>query len=352
MSRHQYEYRNAMDSIHVSEEWEDTMIRKLMNEGEQPANTIRCMPRLGLVAAAAAVCLTIGAGAAEVTTGAVSDFFAPLLGTSHTEIIDRIGYPVGVSDSDAGVTVTADAIIGDTNSICMIFSLERDDGSPWDKDLDVKALHFEDSTFDFDVEKDNPDGWGAHGSSWFFDETPGDSVIQFVEQRTVDGGKPCGRGSETMKNLCYWDDAAGESRTLLKGKWKLRFEVGFEDTVQNFPAGQAVEFFGAPATVSEISLSPISFRVAVTQSGNDYKPSGDPRYLDGEIEALDTLSIVLKLKDGRELDLGYSSGGSVDGAKEETAVFTKSDMLSEIIPVEEMESIVICGVEIPLDTAS
>ena len=64
---------------------------------------------------------------------------------------------------------------------------------------------------------------------------------------------------------------------------------------------------------------------------------------------IDTLSIVLKLKDGRELDLGYSSGGSVDGAKEETAVFTKSDMLSEIIPLEEMESIVICGTEIPLN---
>lgn len=349
MSKHQYEYRKAMDSIHVTKEWEDHMIQNLMNAGEKNERRSRRAPKMGIAVAAAAACLTIGAGAAEVATGAVSDFFAPLLGTAHTEIIDSIGYPIGVSDSDAGVTVTADAIIGDTNSICVVFSLEKEDGSAWDPDLDVKALHFEDSTFDFDVEKDNPDGWGAHGSSWFFDETPGDSVIQFVEQRTVDGGKPCGRGSETMKNLCYWDEDTDESRPLFKGKWKLRFEVGFEDTVQHFTAGQAIEFYGAPATVREISLSPISFRVEVEQSGNDYSPSGDPRYLDGEIEALDTLSVVLKLKDGRELDLGYSSGGSVDGAKEETAVFTKSDMLSEIIPLEEMESIVICGTEIPLN---
>lgn len=350
MSKHQYEYRKAMDSIHVTKEWEEHMIQNLMNTGEQSARRSRRAPKMGIAVAAAAACLTIGAGAAEAATGAVSDFFAPLLGTAHTEIIDSIGYPVGVSDSDAGITVTADAIIGDTNSVCVIFSLEKEDGSAWDPNLDVMGLQFEDSTFDFDVALDDPDaeGWGAHGSSWFLDETPGDSVIQFVEQRTVDGGKPSGRGTETLKNLCYWDEDTQESRTLLKGKWKLRFEVGFEDTVRHFPAGQAIEFYGAPATVREISISPISFRVEVEQSGNDYSPSGDPRYLDGEIEALDMLSVVLKLKDGREIDLGYSSGGSVDGAKEETAVFTKSDMLSEIIPLEEMESIVICGTEIPL----
>lgn len=350
MSKHQYEYRKAVDSIHVTKEWEDHMIQNLMNAGEQSARRSRRVPKMGIAAMAAAACLTIGAGAAEVATGAVSDFFAPLLGTAHTEIIDSIGYPVGVSDNDAGVTVTADAIIGDTNSVCVIFSLVKEDGSAWDPNLDVMSLQFEDSTFDFDIALDDPNakGWGAHGSSWFLDETPGDSVIQFVEQRTVDGGKPSGRGTETLKNLCYWDDATGESQTLLKGKWKLRFEVGFEDTVQHFPAGQAIEFYGAPATVTDISISPISFRVEVEQSGNDYSPSGDPRYLDGEIEALDTLSIMLKLKDGREIDLGYSSGGGCERVRDEAMKFTKSDMLSEIIPIEEMESIVICGVEIPL----
>ena len=99
--KHQYEYRKAMDSIRVSEEWEDNMIQKLMNTENQAAKRSRRFPRLGLAAAAAIACLTIGAGAAEAATGAVSDFFAPLFGTAHTEIIDSIGYPIGVSDSAA-----------------------------------------------------------------------------------------------------------------------------------------------------------------------------------------------------------------------------------------------------------
>lgn len=343
MSKHQYEYRKAMDSIHVTREWEDTMIRNLLENRKRARRT----PRAGLLAVAAAACLTIGAGAAEAATGAVSDLFAPLFGTAHTEIIDRIGYPAGVSDSAGGVTVTADAIIGDTNNVCVIFSLRRDDGSAWDEVTDSSYLLFEDSTLDFHVVSDNPSGWGAHGSSHFIDEVPGDDVIQFVEQRTVDDGTPRGQAKETLKNLCVWDDGAQETKVLAKGKWTLRFDLNFEDTTRRFPAGQAVEFLGVPATVTDITLSPIAFRVEVEQAETDYPLKDSRKYLDGTSEALDSLGVVLKLKDGRELDLGYWAGGSVTPGEGKTA-FVKSSIFDEVIPVEEMESITVCGTEIPL----
>ena len=346
--KHQYEYRKAMDSIRVSEEWEDNMIQKLMNTENQAAKRSRRFPRLGLAAAAAIACLTIGAGEAEAATGAVSDFFAPLFGTAHTEIIDSIGYPIGVSDSAAGITVTADAIIGDTSNVCVVFSLRKDDGSAWTEFPDKSYLNFEDSTLDFDVVSDSPNGWGAHGSSWFLDEDPDRKVIRFVEQRTVENGTPKGRAKEVLKNLCVWDDETQKSRVIAKGKWTLRFDMGFENLQKHFPVGQTVEFLDMPATVTDITFSPIAFRVAILQDRTEFAYSGDERYLDGNSEALDQLAVILKLRDGREIDLGYWAGGGLDHPADGQTELNKSGLFDEIIPLEDMESVVVCGTEIPL----
>ena len=202
MSKHQYEYRKAMDSIHVSREWEDDMIQKILNAEKSQKKRIHRAHRLGLAAVAAAACLTIGAGAAEAATGIVSDIFAPLLGTAHTEIIDNIGYPVNASDSAGGVTVTADAVIGDNSSVCVIFSMTKDDGTPWTEVPDSSYLVFEDSTFDFSITDAGDGVLGAHGGSWFISDDPENRVIRFVEQRTVEDGMPSGHAKETLKNLC------------------------------------------------------------------------------------------------------------------------------------------------------
>lgn len=347
MSKHQYEYRKAMDSIHVSREWEDDMIQKILNAEKAQKKRIHRAHRLGLAAVAAAACLTIGAGAAEAATGIVSDIFAPLLGTAHTEIIDNIGYPVNASDSAGGVTVTADAVIGDNSSVCVIFSMTKDDGTPWTEVPDSSYLVFEDSTFDFNIADAGDGVLGAHGGSWFISDDPENRVIRFVEQRTVEDGMPSGHAKETLKNLCIWDEASQSTKTLVKGKWTLRFDLDFEDTSKQFPSGQAVEFLGEPAVITELMFSPISFSVTVEQNRTEYPLMDDKKYLDGTSEAMDQLDIVLNLKDGREIDLGYWAGGSY-GADEGKSVFTKSSMFNEVIPLEDMESVTVCGTEIPL----
>ena len=71
--KHQYEYRKAMDSIRVSEEWEDNMIQKLMNTENQAAKRSRRFPRLGL-AAAAAIALSLIHISREHAAHARTDF--------------------------------------------------------------------------------------------------------------------------------------------------------------------------------------------------------------------------------------------------------------------------------------
>ena len=48
---------------------------------------------------------------------------------AQTEIIDKIGYPVGASDTDNGVTVTADAVMGDAYNAVIVYTISRDDGT-------------------------------------------------------------------------------------------------------------------------------------------------------------------------------------------------------------------------------
>lgn len=343
------QYKDAMDSIRVSREWEDNMINKLMHTEEQPVRRLHAVRRTGLIAVAAALCLTIGAGAVEVTTGAVSDLFAPLLGTAHTEIVDKIGYPIGVSDTDNGVTVSADAIIGDENTVCVMYTLRKDDGSSWGI-TDDDMLLFEDSDLDLPVPaRAIAEGWGSHGGSWFIDEDPTDNILQYVEQRTVDEGVAMGRAKQTMHNLCVWNEETGGTDTLVKGDWKLRFDVQFEDTTTRFDADQAIGFAGGEATVTDIRFSPISFRIEVQQDGADYEYSGDPRFLDGLSEAYSQLEVTLTLTDGTEISLG-DFGGTVTQPENNdgTAIFVKSGIFDEVIPVEEMASVTVCGTEIAL----
>ena len=73
------------------------------------------------IAIAACFLLIIGSAVAvDATSGAVSNLLAPLFGMTHTEIVDKIGVPIGASSSADGYTLTADAVIGDRSNMAVV----------------------------------------------------------------------------------------------------------------------------------------------------------------------------------------------------------------------------------------
>ena len=120
------EYKNALDELHFSEEAKNRMVERLMERAEQPApRRVRRFPRIAAVGVAAALVLSIGAGASGVLKSA-SEVFAGVFGpTADTEIIDQIGRPIGASDTSNGVTVTADAILFDGYNYLISYTLKR-----------------------------------------------------------------------------------------------------------------------------------------------------------------------------------------------------------------------------------
>ena len=130
-------YNSALDELRFSDEAKSRMVNRLMAAAEQPEqpvaiHRVRRFPRIAAVGVAAALVLSIGAGATGVFKSA-SDAFAGVFGpTADTEIIDQIGHPIGASDTAGGVTVTADAILFDGYNYLISYTLEKEDGSAFD----------------------------------------------------------------------------------------------------------------------------------------------------------------------------------------------------------------------------
>lgn len=135
-------YRDSMDRLHFTQEQKQEMVDRLMEAGpvssRPPPLRFR---RFAAVGAAAALALSLGVAGATGALGSAGDAFAGLFGggPAETEIIDQIGYPIGASATSNGVTITADAIMGDTYSYAIVYSIRRDDGSPLVSDETLAA---------------------------------------------------------------------------------------------------------------------------------------------------------------------------------------------------------------------
>lgn len=355
------EYTDALDGLRFSDEAKARMVQNLLDAaGEsapkqaKPQGRKFGLPRVAAVGVAAALVLGIGAGASGVfkTAGeAFSGVFGP---TADTEIIDQIGRPIGASDTDNGVTITADAIIGDKYHYAITYSIIKEDGTPFDIDLS-KTVGDGVLPLNFAEEDTSLAGYfgGTHGGSYFYDADPTDAAIQYVETREVSDGDVQGRTIKAKFSDLYAYDEDMNRVMIAEGDWSFKFNLDFEDTSVQLPAGQVIDLNGMTATIDEITLSPLALRVDYTvdsevqwdenvQSGkqSDHDSAQMQKYFDD-------LQILINKADGTSLDMSYA-GGSIKPQDGKT-ICQKGDMFSEIIPLEDVVSLTIGGVEIPVE---
>ena len=355
------EYTEAMAGLQFSDEAKARMVQNLLDAQEKATDNVvamprgrkRRLPRIAAVGVAAAVVLTVGASATGVLKTASEAFQGVFGPTADTEIIDQIGRPVGASDTSGGVTVTADAIIGDKYHYAITYSIVKDDGTAFDIDLTntvgngVLPLTFEES----DCTLSGYLG-GTHGGSYFFDADPADNAIQYVETREISDGEVRGHTVRAkFKDLCVYDDKM--NRVLLaEGDWSFKFNLDFEDTSVSLPAGQTFDLNGMTATIDEITLSPLALRVDYTVDSevqwDENAQSG--RQSDHDSEQMnryfESVQILVNKADGTSLDLSLAGGSiSPEGGK---TICQKGEIFSEIIPLEDIVSVTVQGIDIPV----
>ena len=357
-------YNTALDELHFSEEAKNRMVDRLMAAAEQPAqpvsvHRVRRFPRVAAVGVAAALVLSIGAGATGAFRSA-GDVFAGVFGpTADTEIIDRIGHPIGASDTAGGVTVTADAILFDGYNYLISYTLEKEDGSAFDctknPDTGLYDLYWKrsDSTIGRGVD-------GASGSSYFYDENPSDNAIQYVETMSYnDAVQTGGTVKITLGDLCVLNNENGEPTTIAKGAWRLKFQLEAGNSAVELPAGQNIDVNGRSAAVDTIVISPIGYHVVYTVDGEAtfdtlYDENGEeipqengrePAGASSTWESYAAKLLVTKT-DGTVLDFS-DCGGSMDPHDGKT-VCTRQGTFDTVIPLEDIASVTIGDVTVPV----
>ena len=385
-------YNTALDELHFSEEAKNRMADRLMAAAEQPAqpvsvHRVRRFPRVAAVGVAAALVLSIGAGATGAFRSA-GDVFAGVFGpTADTEIIDQIGHPIGASDMAGGVTVTADAILFDGYNYLISYTLEKDDGSAFDctknPDTGLYDLNWKrsDSTIGRGVD-------GAAGSSYFYDENPSDNAIQYVETMSYnDAVQTGGTVKITLGDLCVLNSENGEPTTIAKGTWRLKFQLEAGNSAVELPAGQNIDVNGRNAAVDTIVISPIGYHVVYTADGEAtfdtlYDENGEEIPQEsGRNAAVDTVvspigyhytvdgeeipqesgrepagarstwesyaaKLLVTKTDGTMLDFS-DCGGSMDPHDGKT-VCTRQGTFDTVIPLEDIASVTIGDVTVPV----
>lgn len=353
-------YRDSMDRLHFTQEQKQEMVDRLMEAG--PVSSVRRplrFRRFAAVGAAAALALSLGVAGAPGALGSAGGAFAGLFGggPAETEIIDQIGYPIGASATSNGVTITADAIMGDTYSYAIVYSIRRDDGSPLVSDETLAAGAERDGLLPLRFRnygtQVRTSGGGAHGSSWFYDADPADNAIQFVEMMTQDQPLKPGTASVKFQDLSvYTDNDYRTSETLAEGTWRLKFDFAFEDSSISLPAGQSFTLNGMDATLDGVTLSPLSIQVDYTvhqelvwsenrESGreNEYDREQSYRYFE-------SLPVVITYTDGTTQDLTNAGGGITPGDGE--TVCQKSRIFDELRPLDEVASVTVGDIVLPV----
>ena len=349
-------YRQSLDELHFTREEKNAMVDRLTAGEGRGGGKVRSIRRTVTVGVAAALLMTMGVGAAVTLTPA-GEVFASVFGgaPAQTEIMDRMGVPIGASDTADGVTITADAIIGDTYSYAVVYSIARDDGRPLAEDLTPLGGVDGPLPLTFD-QSDTFVGMlgGSHGTAYFYDADPADNAIQYVEMMTADTPIEPGTATATFQNL-YLRGKDIQDRTLLaEGKWKIRFQFDFPDSGVSLDAGQTFQLNGMEATLDGVTLSPLSIQVDYTVWEElvwDHQDQADGQMGEHDREQsyrfFESLPVTVNFTDGTALDLSGNGGGirPEDGK----TVCQKGRVFEEILDLSTVESVTVGDITLPVE---
>ena len=262
---------------------------------------------------------------AEATNGTVSNLLAPLFGGAQTEIVDKIGVPIGASASVNGYTLTMDAIIGDRYSVMVAYTLSRDDGQPILENIDFRSRGFSGSGYSTKIiiNEDDPSNAQFH-LRW----RRNDPIIGRIV-------------TATFTDLIIDD---GENDVIhAEGTWEIKYTLRYPDSTEELPVKpfEIVDDGGRRFKVEGIMLSPLGIHLDLIFFAPDYE---------GGVFKDFTMSLVMT--DGTEMLLNDGGGG---GSWKEGDKKADVDYYAEFdvpIPRDDIKEIIICGVTYELNTSS
>ena len=260
---------------------------------------------------------------------------------------DRMSSAVGVSATADGYTITVDGVLGDAFNCLVHYTLSTQDGTPLSVPGWVPAEEGSEEEVYLGYYFQD-----ANGGLELYDEDPNDGTVQFVERIDLYEEHPQETITRTFQNLYfgnYWED---ESNVIAQGPWELTFPLTYENTSLTLDAGQMLQLKEHGIVLDEVTLSPLSVTAkssfdTVVDWEEDVQsdPFADYEDMPDGMAAMN-IPITVTLKDGTTAETvgNRSSIGDRDGK----TVCSNNVRFREIIPLEDIASITVGTVTIPL----
>ncbi|MDO4287145.1 MAG: DUF4179 domain-containing protein [Eubacteriales bacterium] len=343
MKKRLNEYLQDMDSLHYTQEQKNQLASAAIHAAEleeQQHNRMHRPVRRMVLVIAAALAILIGTASATGTLKNLAEIFSPVLGSSEDqiEIMGAMGQPIGVSDTDNGITITADGVIGDKYNACIVYTISWDEENTiplpdnWQQNADTYMM------FEFDDINLRDTQGSSFGTAWFTDNDPTDNAIQYCRTISGDAELLLGKVTATFENLQYRSTDISEPDTIFEGDWELQFDINYEDSSISLDSEKVFPYKGTHVTISNAIISPIGVHIEIKVD----TPSWDS-------EDLNNIPLKLTKTDGTVLDLtqkcGYYCWTSDDLIE---FIMGKGGTFDEIIPLDEIESVTVGNVTYPV----
>lgn len=376
MTTNSNDYRHALEHISFTDNAKQHMANSIAQSvassdaatAQSNFNGTRRKPRIArhpvrtvarIAAVTAVLAIVIGGAGTAMATGVLplpSDMLSDIFDgpASQTEIIDRIGRPVGASCSNNGVTVTADAIMGDKDMVTIAYMLTFDDPAALKKLSEPGENGTIAGSVDGNVYVDGEHG--GQGQSWLIDKNPNDSSIQYFAQFSVESPGLMGRTVRTHINSLVVPRAGKELpeyKKILTGPWDLKFQLNYEDTSVTIPAPKSVNFNGTKATIQEATVScvGVSVRYNIDRSIEHDNNSGKmSQNMEESMDAVGNIPLIVTFKDGHVEDATSHSGYFANKLDNGTTDVHKTWPFSQVCDTDKIASVQIGDTVIPMNS--
>lgn len=376
MTTNSNDYRHALEHISFTDNAKQHMANSIAQSvassdaatAQSNFNGTRRKPRIArhpvrtvarIAAVTAVLAIVIGGAGTVMATGVLplpSDMLSDIFDgpASQTEIIDRIGRPVGASCSNNGVTVTADAIMGDKDMVTIAYTLTFDDPAALKKLSEPGENGTIAGSVDGNVYVDGEHG--GQGQSWLIDKNPNDSSIQYFAQFSVESPGLMGRTVRTHINSLVVPRAGKELpeyKKILTGPWDLKFQLNYEDTSVTIPAPKSVNFNGTKATIQEATVScvGVSVRYNIDRSIEHDNNSGKmSQNMEESMDAVGNIPLIVTFKDGHVEDATSHSGYFANKLDNGTTDVHKTWPFSQVCDTDKIASVQIGDTVIPMNS--
>ncbi|WP_054023022.1 DUF4179 domain-containing protein [Bacillus sp. FJAT-28004] len=343
------QFKGIFETIKPNKEHKDKLLHDMIVKIESETVEKR-MPtswrhvRSAMLAAAVMICLLTTTAFAASYMGLDMKFLNFLNPANSEQVVylENGAHVVNKQAVNENGTLEVKQIIGDSNLIYILMDFTAPEGTV----LDAKRYRFE-TLLSFDNMSSNS---SSTGYTLLDDENPNDNKISLMmnyltENRTI-AGSPVTLMLSGLEAADVYPDIFEK---INAGSWKIKFNLDYKDISTTYQIDQGISLYNYEATLSSISISPISVTIKV-DSAHTKEISEAASRSSREIglnEYADHYPITIHYKDGTSETTAVFKGMSSGDLITNTITIVKP--FTPIINDKEIKSVEFFDTVIPMD---